>query len=113
LNLIDDKKKSINALHAYQIIQTELEADFGLLKLEFRFDTDLELDLDLFEAELQNYVQYLSEIDAIIQKTLFEIEVTSEKINNFSFCIKLSGEANRYINLLIINGLQLNDITFP
>jgi hypothetical protein len=71
------KEATANLFTAYTI-QTELEYDLALLKLEFRYDD--EATWVLYEANLTILHQLLREVDADIVQLL-------QKIENYSFQI--------------------------
>lgn len=72
------KKENIAELFTLQTIQTELEYDLALLRLEFRFDDAF--DYDLYEAQIIVLNNELQDLES-------QIAYTSEKISYFSFLI--------------------------
>jgi hypothetical protein len=78
--LIQQKRESIADLFTLQTIQTELEYDLALIRLEFRYDE--ESDFLLYEAQLSVITSELSKLDVQITKALSNIEFFSSQISN-------------------------------
>jgi hypothetical protein len=78
-DLIALKRTAIAELFSAYTIQTELEYDFALERLEFRYDD--EYDFTLFEAKMSVLTDFLKEADASIMLMQQKIEYCSHHIS--------------------------------
>jgi hypothetical protein len=78
-NLLEVKRTSVAKLFTAYTIQTELEYDLALIRLEFRYDD--ETDLTLYEANLFVISNLLREADADVVLITQQIEDCSFKIS--------------------------------
>jgi hypothetical protein len=77
-NLLEMKRKAVAKLFTAYTLQTELEYDLALIRLEFRYD---EIDWTLYEANLFVITNLLTEVDADIVHIIQEIEWSSFQIS--------------------------------
>lgn len=77
-NLLEMKRKAVAKLFTAYTLQTELEYDLALIRLEFRYDD--EVDWTLYEAHIFIITEELKVLDAEIMQLTHNIELYSFQI---------------------------------
>lgn len=78
--LVERKRETIAELFTLRTVQTELEYDLAIERLEFRYDD--EFDFTLYEARLTIVTSELSLIDSKIARLLIILEWYGQQIAN-------------------------------
>jgi hypothetical protein len=80
--LIADKTVHINRLAKAYHLQTDIEFDIALLRLDFRFSADSEIEFEIFESAINEYYDKIRRLDSLIIQALADIEMISFEISN-------------------------------